>query len=91
MNGHDQQQIIKGCRTQVGHEFQGLNGPTLLEKYLAAEETRRLSALRIVVPEMFDLLLLSHNHVCASAALGELRENFEGGEAAYLDEHRVSD
>ena len=40
---------------------------------------------------MFDLLLLSHNHVRASAALGQLCESFEGGEAAYLDEHRVSD
>src|SRR5207253_8912557 len=77
-------------RAQSRNRHKRVNWRSLLEQYFSAEESRRLPACGVVVPEALDSFLLSHDHMRAANVLGEARENCDCFVVARFDEHCMS-
>src|SRR5205085_5292186 len=88
----DEHQVVERRAAQFGHGLAAsLDRPALLEEKLAAEESRRLTRVRVVSPEAMHEPLLAEYHVRLALLLREFGEGAERALGARLYEGRVAD
>ena len=84
-------EIIERRQAQAWHHFVLSDRPALLQQQLAADDVRLAFDLRILPPEMLDLLLLTHDQVSVRTLVRKAGERRQRRVGSRFHECRVAD